>query len=340
MAEQEENIKARDFHDRSYKFIFSFESVVEDFLRAFVHEPWVDDIDFSTLTDVSTEFIGPELEKSMVDKLWRVQYHENAAHLYILFEFQSNLDSNMAFRMYRYVFRLYDRLYANRSKKNKVILPLVLPVVLYNGRRKWSAHCSLTQMLESCAPLLSEYQPQQDYFLVDMINGGESVPLGKSVVGHMRHMERARTNEEIRSRFTQIEDTLFEWPDNLGKAINIWVWSRFSAKLGKRQSQDVVQKFDKELEMVTKEDVHAFYLEFREHLLQQHEEYLLEERIRQEEELRRQEEDLKRQEEDRKRVEKGVVMLTKRTDFTDDEISELFNITSAELREIKGKLLN
>ena len=326
MAEYDAIIKAREFHDRGYKLIFSFDSVVEDFLRAFFRNSCVDYLNFETLTDVSTEFVGPELEKGMVDKLWRVQFREQYAHLYILFEFQSNLDSQMAFRIYRYVFRLYDRLNANRNSIINGKLPLVLPVVLYNGRQTWRLHCSLTQMLNSCEPSLSKFQPQQDYFLVDMKNGCESVPLGMNVIGHMRQMERARTKEEAQRRLTQIEDMLSEWPEDLGKAINIWAWSKFSAQLGKRHSQKFVQNLDKESEMVTKEDVHAYYLEFRELLLLQHEEYLLEERLKQEEE--------------RKRIEKGVILLTKRTDFTDDEISELFNISCDELQEIKGKLLH
>ena len=36
-------------HDSGYKQLFSFPAMVEDLLRGFVRERWVDDLDFGTL---------------------------------------------------------------------------------------------------------------------------------------------------------------------------------------------------------------------------------------------------------------------------------------------------
>ena len=40
-------------HDHSYKLLFSHPRMVEDLLRGFVHEEWVERIDFSTLERVN-----------------------------------------------------------------------------------------------------------------------------------------------------------------------------------------------------------------------------------------------------------------------------------------------
>jgi len=61
-------------------------------------------------------------------------------YLYILLEFQSTVDKFIAFRMLQYVMELYRELiYKHRVKT----LPVVFPLLLYNGDRKWTAKESL-----------------------------------------------------------------------------------------------------------------------------------------------------------------------------------------------------
>jgi hypothetical protein len=39
-------------HDHSYKLLFSNPEMVEDLLRGFVHEDWVEEVDFASLERV------------------------------------------------------------------------------------------------------------------------------------------------------------------------------------------------------------------------------------------------------------------------------------------------
>ena len=43
--------------DEIYKTLFSDKRMVTDFLQGFIHDDWVDDLDFSTLTNFSAEHI-------------------------------------------------------------------------------------------------------------------------------------------------------------------------------------------------------------------------------------------------------------------------------------------
>jgi len=47
-------------HDYSYKLLFSNPEIVEDLLRGFVKEPWVDELDFATLEKVSGNYVTDE----------------------------------------------------------------------------------------------------------------------------------------------------------------------------------------------------------------------------------------------------------------------------------------
>jgi hypothetical protein len=57
-------------HDANYKRLFSHPRMMEDFLRAFVRESWVADLDFSTLENLGSDFVTDEGELRDGDVVW------------------------------------------------------------------------------------------------------------------------------------------------------------------------------------------------------------------------------------------------------------------------------
>ena len=53
-------------HDQSYKRLFSHPQMVEDLLCGFVHEEWVNQLDFSTLETVKDSFMSDNLKAVMM----------------------------------------------------------------------------------------------------------------------------------------------------------------------------------------------------------------------------------------------------------------------------------
>jgi predicted transposase YdaD len=84
------------YHDKWYTRLFSDPKIVEDLLRAFVHEDFVKEIDFSSLKKLNTKFI-PVSEKSRhADVVYEVKFHGQTAYIYLFLEFQSTVDRFMA----------------------------------------------------------------------------------------------------------------------------------------------------------------------------------------------------------------------------------------------------
>ena len=59
-------------HDNSYKLLFSHARMVEDLLRGFIQEPWVQEVDFTTLERVSESHVSDDLHDREDDLIWRV----------------------------------------------------------------------------------------------------------------------------------------------------------------------------------------------------------------------------------------------------------------------------
>ena len=137
--------------DPAYKILFSQRRMVEDTLRGYVASDWCDELDFSTLTRMNAEYIGPELYNRIGDMLWRVEFKDGSPLggpplangerpcLLVLFEFQSAVDPDMAWRMHEYVYLLQRHQRSNGTLKAEGREPPVLAVVVYNGDRPWTA---------------------------------------------------------------------------------------------------------------------------------------------------------------------------------------------------------
>ena len=137
--------------DPAYKLLFAQPRMVEDVVRGFVAPEWCGQLDFPTLAQMNAEHVGAGLHRRIGDMAWRVEFESASPsggpplatgkrpYLVILFEHQSTADPDMAFRMYEYVFLLHRHLRNNGTVKAQGRAPPVLPVVVYNGARPWTA---------------------------------------------------------------------------------------------------------------------------------------------------------------------------------------------------------
>ncbi len=182
--------------------------MVADLLRGFVHEAWVNQLDWTTLEKVNQSFISDDLREREDDVIWRVRLANDWIYIYILLEFQSTVDPFMAVRILTYVGLLYQDLIKQQSLTAQDQLPPVFPVVLYNGRSRWQAARNIRELIQPLPGGLEKYQPQLEYLLVDegRFSEIELVPLHNLVAALFR-LENSRTAEDIQQVLTH----LLEW---------------------------------------------------------------------------------------------------------------------------------
>ncbi|MBF0219328.1 MAG: Rpn family recombination-promoting nuclease/putative transposase [Gammaproteobacteria bacterium] len=99
-------------HDGTYKSLFSYPIMVEGLLRDFVKEPWLAELDYSTLERCNGSYVSDDLRQRADDIIWRVKLKESGQwlYLYLLIEFQSEDDPQMALRIMVYTGLLYQDL--------------------------------------------------------------------------------------------------------------------------------------------------------------------------------------------------------------------------------------
>jgi predicted transposase YdaD len=195
-------------HDHGYKLLFSAPRMVEDLIRGFVREPWVEQLDFSTLERVSSVHLSEDLRERVNDMVWRVRLGQRWLYLYIILEFQSSAPWDMAVRIACYVSLLLQELIRSGRVGAGERLPPVLPLVLYNGERRWTAAEDIHDLMDEVAPELARYQPRQRYLLIDEGRYGEQELAGlRNFAAALFRLELSRSPDDVRA----VLEHLIEW---------------------------------------------------------------------------------------------------------------------------------
>ena len=202
-------------HDHSYKRLFSHRRMVEDLLRGFVKEDWVQHLDFATLEKVNANFVSDDHRDREDDVIWKVRWGEQWVYVYLLIEFQSTVVWHMAVRIMVYVGLLYQDLIDSDQVKAGERLPPVLPIVLYNGKPRWTAAEEVGDLIQTLPGGLERYRPSLRYLLLD--EGRYS----KAELGPMKNLSAAifrLENSRSRDDAQRVVEALLEWLDDPNQA--------------------------------------------------------------------------------------------------------------------------
>ena len=208
-------------HDRGYKYLFSNPMLVKELLESFVGMDWVREIDFRRAESINTSFVSDEFKNRESDIIYRLRFKKKELYLYLLIEFQSTVDRHMALRMLRYVLELYEHLIKN---KRKGPLPVVFPLLLYNGEGRWTAPDRLSELIDVPDELkqAKAYMPEFRYYPVieNEYSDRTLLQLGNIVssVFLLENRDRERFMEAIERIGTILEGR------DLGSVWTFFVW--------------------------------------------------------------------------------------------------------------------
>jgi predicted transposase/invertase (TIGR01784 family) len=159
-------------HDSGYKELFSHPEFVQQLIEGFAPPEIAQLMDFSTLENHSGNYITPLFQEKLEDLVWSVQVNWKGLRLriflYLLLEFQSTIVYPMALRLMHYLVCFYEHLLKSKKANLRQGLPSVLPIVLYNGSKRWNAKEDIYQLIRPEPPeFLRVYQPHLRYYLID-----------------------------------------------------------------------------------------------------------------------------------------------------------------------------
>lgn len=120
-------------HDKYFQSTMNNVMVARDFFAMHLPKEFCQAVDLNTLKLEKGSYIDNDLQELMSDILYSAKVDGDNGYLYLLVEHQSKADRMMPFRLLEYTCRIMKR----DVSSGKKYLPVVIPLVLYNGNVKY-----------------------------------------------------------------------------------------------------------------------------------------------------------------------------------------------------------
>ncbi len=180
-------------HDQSYKLLFSLPLAIEHLVRSYIDNDLALELDFDRVEYLATERTGPGLTRSLADLVCRIHFRGSSRYLLFAAEFQSAVDRYMALRALAYVVGAYRGLVGSKRRSRELgpggLLPPVLTVTIYNGRRPWTAPDDIFDLIEPVQGWLAGHQPRMRHRVVDLRQLARQRPAETNVVSWVARLE-------------------------------------------------------------------------------------------------------------------------------------------------------
>ena len=125
-------------HDHLFRFVFSDPIQAASYLQDIVPAGLSELVDWSTLARKSGSFVDAPLQARHTDLVFTAQMGDSGEGIvYVLFEHQSTSDRWMAWRLLRYMVRIWDQWQSEHPEPR--LLPLIIPIVLFQRNQQKQA---------------------------------------------------------------------------------------------------------------------------------------------------------------------------------------------------------
>ena len=193
-------------HDAKSKVLYSLPQTIEALARA-VAPAMAGEMDFTRLARLSAEYASTAQRSRYGDMLWEFHLRDGAAVL-IVVEFQSDIDHTMPLRLLQYTGSAWLEWARVRSPKVGDRIPLVMPVLVYGGRARWTPPTRLERLLPVAGARWLAGQPRFEYLLLEERRGGtESLP-DDNLVAQLVAVARARGRREMVRAVSRLRDRM------------------------------------------------------------------------------------------------------------------------------------
>jgi len=131
---------------------------------------------------VPGSFVDEALKWRHSDVLFTAPLDGRDAFVYVLVEHQSSDDPLMAFRVLRYITRIWDQY--ERDHPNARRLPAVIPLVVYQGDDNWTSPVQLLDVIDlnpAAKQEMRAWLPRFGFLLDDLTRAGEDQLLARKL---------------------------------------------------------------------------------------------------------------------------------------------------------------
>jgi predicted transposase/invertase (TIGR01784 family) len=152
-------------HDKLFRSLMGKPKVAKEFLVNFLPGYIRKQIKLDSIKLRNSSFIDEKFNEQITDVLYAADFGDKPGFLYILIEHQSTPDELMPLRLLKYQIAIMEKY--KKKIKDKTQLPVVYPIVVYNGMRNYNHSTDIFELFGNQQELAKKvfYKP---FKLIDL----------------------------------------------------------------------------------------------------------------------------------------------------------------------------
>lgn len=193
---EEKQNKINNKHDKTFRKILDNKKEFKKFLNRILkleHE-----INEKNIEKYNSSFVGEDFKNQEADIIYKIKGEE----IFILVEHQTKIDYKMPLRILKYEMEIIrSRIIKNIN--NKIVYPIIIPIVLYTGEKKWDESINF----EVRNSELAKYRGIKEvrYNLIDINEYSEKDLLKeKNILSKIMIIEKSKTIQELKNNVEKI----------------------------------------------------------------------------------------------------------------------------------------
>ncbi len=168
-------------HDHFFRMVMSDKRVAREFFEAHLPEDLLKKTDLNCLELQSGTYIDDMRQESIADILFKTVIDGHESYLYLVVDHQSSPDELMPFRVLKYICNIIAQ-YLDATKSKRI--PLIMPLVVYHGSRKWDFSTNLSDLVDAPKNLVENYF-LKPFSLIDLNKIDDAVLKKRTWLGMM-----------------------------------------------------------------------------------------------------------------------------------------------------------
>lgn len=243
-------------HDVGYRWLLSSREIFLQLLQSFVKQPWVNELDETSLKRTDKSFVTKDFRDKEADLVYEANLRGKTVVFYILLELQRKVDFFMPYRLLHYMNGIWQNYLNLLPKENRpgpqtFRLPSIVPMILYNGAPPWTAARSFREILDG-EELFGSNLLNFEYILLDVNRYQDEELLQLSnTIGATFLLDKSRGMDEFRLLWKKLAVSLRNVSE---QELVIFVrWLRYV--IGPRLPADQQNRLEEEMKQLKNEEV-------------------------------------------------------------------------------------
>jgi predicted transposase/invertase (TIGR01784 family) len=142
-------------HDRFINGAFREKRVAKEFLQQYLPASVQKLIDWRSLHPSSTRYVSEDLSETQSDIVYQVKVAGKDAYILVAIEHQKNPERLMPLRIWRYLLEIMHT-HAKTGPKVEKPLPLVLAMLVYNGKKAYPYTTNFWELIDAPQSLIAD----------------------------------------------------------------------------------------------------------------------------------------------------------------------------------------